>query len=241
MVRSFLSRITALVGILLLLPIIGIALLFVWLEDHKNPIYIAKRVGRGEIPFSMYKIRSMRVTSSAGPLSTSSEDPRISRVGKYIRRFKLDELSQLLNVLFGDMNFVGPRPNVFEEVDLYTGVERRLLSVRPGITDFASIVFSDEGRILSGSENPDLTYNQLIRPYKSQLGLFYIDNNSLVVDIIILALTVVSIFSRKIALRYLASYLRMLGAPECLVLVASRTRPLKPAPPPGSSEIVVSR
>ena len=124
----------------------------------------------------MVKIRSMIINADkTGVDSTSSDDMRITSVGKVIRKLKLDELSQLWNVLIGDMSLVGPRPNVKSETDLYTKIEKNLLNVKPGITDFSSIVFSDEGDILSGSDDPDLLYNQLIRPWKSRLSLFYIE------------------------------------------------------------------
>ena len=97
-------------------------------------------------------------------------------VGKLIRKLKLDELTQILNVINGSMSFVGPRPNTPYDVKLYSQEEKKLLSIRPGITDISSIVFSDEGDILEKYDNPDLAYNQLIRPWKSRLGLFYINN-----------------------------------------------------------------
>jgi lipopolysaccharide/colanic/teichoic acid biosynthesis glycosyltransferase len=107
----------------------------------------------------------------SGVDSTGAADRRITPVGHFIRRYKLDEITQLWNVLKGDMSLVGPRPNVQRETDMYTGIERRLLSVKPGITDFSSIVFSDEGDILKDHADPDIAYNQLIRPGKSALGL----------------------------------------------------------------------
>ena len=121
----------------------------------------------------MIKLRSMIVNAEKSKVdSTSSNDPRITKIGKIIRKLKLDELSQLFNVFIGEMSLVGPRPNVKRETDLYTKVEKNLLSVKPGITDFASIIFSDESEILKNVDDPDISYNQLIRPWKSRLGLF---------------------------------------------------------------------
>ena len=121
----------------------------------------------------MYKLRTMIINAdSTGVDSTSSNDNRITSVGKFIRKFKIDEISQLINVLLGDMSLVGPRPNVLREILMYTDLEKELLTVKPGITDFASIVFSDEGEILSDSDDPDIDYNQLIRPGKGYLGNF---------------------------------------------------------------------
>ena len=110
-----------------------------------------------------------------GVNSTSLNDARITPVGHKIRKYKLDEFTQLWNVLIGDMSLVGPRPNVLVDTNLYTKVERKLLTVRPGITDFSSIVFSDEGKILENKKDPNLSYNQFIRPWKSRLGLIYIE------------------------------------------------------------------
>ena len=148
---------------------------------------------------------------------------------------------QLVNVLLGNMSLVGPRPNVQSETLLYTDVELNLLSVKPGITDFASIVFSDEGSILRGTVDPDLTYNQLIRPTKSSLGLFYVNNHSLYVDVVLILITIISLFSRPLALSLNCRLLSLLGASNDLCRAASRQFPLSPSPPPGSESIVVSR
>ena len=165
----------------------------------------------------------------------------IDQVGHLIRKFKLDELTQLLNVLKGDMSLVGPRPNVQRETDLYTDSEKKLLSVRPGITDFSSIVFSDEGDILEGQEDPDIAYNQLIRPGKSRLGLFYIEHRSLIVDIQLIWFTVLAILSRDKALRSVSALLARAGAEDALVELAQRQAPLVATPPPGAKNIVTNR
>ena len=177
----------------------------------------------------------------SGVDSTSSNDKRITTIGKIIRKFKFDELSQLWNVLIGDMSLVGPRPNVITETKLYTKEENILLSVKPGITDFSSIVFNDEGEILSNSSNPDLDYNQLIRPWKSRLGIFYVNNKSFLLDIKLIIFTVLSIFSKKTALKLVINELKILKAKDHLLSIARREKPLKPFPPPGSDHIVTSR
>ena len=159
----------------------------------------------------------------------------------FIRRYKLDELTQLWNVLIGDMSLVGPRPNVKREVDMYTSEEKKLLILKPGITDFASIVFSDEGDILSEYNDPDLAYNQLIRPGKSLLGLFYINSRKLWVDFLLLFITVLAVVSRVHALRLNTRLIKYLGAPTGIALLASRSEPLSPMPPPGTDKIVTSR
>jgi lipopolysaccharide/colanic/teichoic acid biosynthesis glycosyltransferase len=173
--------------------------------------------------------------------STGANDPRITPIGRFIRRYKLDEVTQLWNVLRGQMSLVGPRPQVKRDADLYTTEEKRLLSIRPGITDFASIVFADEGEILKDRADPDLAYNHLIRPWKSRLGLFYLDNNSLSVDLQLILITAVAVGSRGVALRQVHALLTRLGAAEDLARIALRQDALMPYPPPGSDLIVMSR
>jgi lipopolysaccharide/colanic/teichoic acid biosynthesis glycosyltransferase len=168
-----------------------------------------------------------------GASSTSDNDPRITRTGRVLRKYKLDELPQLINVLKGDMSLVGPRPNVEREVALYTEEERKLLNARPGITGLASIVFSDEGDILAGSKDPDLKYNQVIRPWKSRLGLLCVSRRSLFLDIQIIGITAVAILSRAMALRGVQKLLDSLEADEQLRSVARREHPSVPAPSPG--------
>ncbi len=225
-------------GLILAGPVLIIALVLVWLQDFKSPFYIAPRAGKHNQPFSMVKIRSMVVNRSSVK-STSSNDPRITKIGIWIRRFKLDELTQLWNVLKGDMSLVGPRPQVTVEVKRYTREEMNLLSVRPGITDFSSIVFSDEGEILKNSQDPDLDYNQLIRPWKSRLGLFYIKKRTFILDIKLIALTLVAIFSRETALKGVGRLLTQLKADKMMIEHALRAIPLKPYPPPGAQHIVM--
>lgn len=229
-------------GLLIFSPILLPVMLLVWLQDLHSPFYIAPRVSKGGGLFCMVKLRSMKVnTDKSGVDSTAGDDPRITDVGKFIRKFKLDELSQLWNVFIGDMSLVGPRPNVKSETDLYTDVEQKLLTVRPGITDISSIVFSDEGNILEGKEDPDIAYNQLIRPWKSRLGLVYIENRSLSLDLKLLFLTAVAIFSREKALKSVNKVLRKLKTDEKVIQVALRIEELQQAPPPGSDSIVKSR
>ena len=181
--RSF-DIFTSFFGLLFLSPILFLAIFLVWKEDKRSPFYVTKRLGKNNKLFKMIKLRSMSVDADkSGVVSSSDNDIRITSIGQKIRRYKLDEFIQLWNVLIGDMSLVGPRPNVKDETDLYTNIEKKLLSVRPGITDFSSIVFSDEGNILKEKNNPDLAYNQLIRPWKSRLGLIYVKNRSFLLDI----------------------------------------------------------
>ena len=139
------------------------------------------------------------------------------------------------------MSLVGPRPNVKDETDLYTNVEKELFSVRPGITDFSSIVFSDEGDILKGKDNPDLVYNQLIRPWKSRLGLIYIKNQSFLLDIKMIIYTLVAIFSKQRALNWVVSQLKLMNADCNVVNISKREEELYPFPPPGTDNVVTKR
>lgn len=211
----------------------------IFLYDFHNPLYIARRVGKNNVPFRMVKFRSMVVNADrTGVTSTSSADSRITPIGGFVRKFKLDELVQLWNVFLGDMSLVGPRPNVPSGVAVYTEIERRLLVVRPGITDFASVVFADEGEILKGHPDADEAYDRLIRPWKSRLGLFYIDHRNIWVDVRLIALTVVGIFSRQAALSGIHRLLLQLGAPPELARVALRCDELIPQMPPGENPLV---
>lgn len=232
----------SILGLFFCSPILLFAMLAVWLQDFASPFYIPPRVGKDEKKFFMVKLRSMVVRADSSKVdSTSNSDSRITIVGKIIRRFKLDELMQLWNVFLGDMSLVGPRPNIQRETDLYTDEEKKLLNVKPGITDFSSIVFADEGDILDGSEDPDIDYNQLIRPWKSRLGIFYVENRSLVVDIKLILLTIVVIVNRGNALSKLSRLLESLGADKKLCDISKRNECLVPTPPPGLDEIITSR
>jgi lipopolysaccharide/colanic/teichoic acid biosynthesis glycosyltransferase len=234
MLKRLLDIWVAAFGLVAASPVLLPVMFLVWWEDRHSPFYIAPRIGRAGLPFSMVKMRSMIIGADRkGASSTSNDDRRITPVGHFIRRYKIDELTQLWNVLKGDMSLVGPRPQVQSGVDLYTSRERELLNVRPGITDFASIVFSDEGSILAGHPDPDAGYDQLIRPGKSLLGLFYVEHRSMRVDVMLVLLTLVTIFSRRRALQGVRLLLKNLDAPADLVSLASRQDPLKPMQPPG--------
>lgn len=242
MMKRFLDLFISVAGIILFSPVIMMFVIAVYLQDFHNPFYVANRVGKSEKPFKMFKLRSMIINADkSGVASTSNDDKRITTVGRLIRRFKLDEIVQLFNVLKGDMSLVGPRPNVQVETDLYSSEEKRLLSVRPGITDFSSIVFSDEGAILEGRDDPDLSYNQLIRPGKGYLGLVYIQNQSLLLDIKLILITVIAIFSRDVALKMVVTILRSVNAPPFILEIAARQKPLSPIAPPGMSDVVMDR
>jgi lipopolysaccharide/colanic/teichoic acid biosynthesis glycosyltransferase len=232
----------ALLGLILFsLPLIIISLI-VWLQDFGSPLYISDRIGKNGKPFKIFKLRSMiKNASSFGVDSTASNDKRITPIGHLIRKFKLDELTQLLNVFLGQMSLVGPRPNVLSETKLYTNEERRILTVKPGITDFASIVFSDEGEILAGKSDPDLAYNQLIRPWKSRLAILYTNLSSFRIDLTLILITIVSLFSREKALTMIVRLLTKMHAESDIINISSRKITLTPYPPPGSDKIITTR
>ena len=191
------------VSLLLLLlfsPVLVIISLIVFLYDRHSPFYLGERVGRNGIPFKMVKLRSMRIRADTDQLdSTAASDPRITPVGHLIRRFKLDELMQLWNVLVGEMSLVGPRPEVQKFVDLYTEEEKLILTVRPGITDWSSIKFHNEPEILaaSGIADADEAYAKLIRPDKLKLQLKYVREQEFFLDLWILLATVLTLLSTR--------------------------------------------
>lgn len=230
------------IGLVVSSPILIPVIIAIWLQDFHSPFYIPLRVGKDGKLYRMVKLRSMVIKADkTGVDSTSAKDPRITPLGHFIRKYKLDELPELWNVLWGSMSLVGPRPNVKRETDLYTEVERGLLSVQPGITDISSIVFSDENEILKDSKDPDIDYNQLIRPWKSRLGLLYVENRSVILDIKLIVLTAVAIISRERALVGIQRILSDLNADAQLRRVARRQDKLLPHPPPGTDQIVTQR
>jgi len=242
MIKRAFDLVVSIAGLLFSCPLILVATVAIWFQDRQSPFYFAPRVGQDGESFRLIKLRSMVVNADKLQVdSTSANDPRLTRVGKIVRAYKVDELPQLWNVFKGDMSMVGPRPNIKRETDLYTEVERRLLSVKPGITDISSIVFSDLGEILGNSKDPNLDYNQLVRPWKSRLGLLYIDHQSLLLDIRLAYMTAVAILSRQRAMEGIQVILDDLHADDKLKRVSLRQEPLQPYPPPGATEIVTQR
>jgi len=241
MKRAF-DLVSAALGLILLSPLLLPIMFLIWIYDFGSPFYRAPRVGKSGRHFLMTKFRSMVINADkSGVDSTASSDSRITPVGRFVRRTKLDEIMQLWNVLWGEMSLVGPRPNVPAEVALNTKREMDLLTVRPGITDMSSIVFADEGDILDKFDDPDLAYHQYIRPYKHRLGLLYIENASILLDIRLILLTLVQLVSRERALHGVSRLVARLGGDEELQRVCLRREPLQAAPPPGASQIVETR
>lgn len=217
------------------LPIIAVACLLIFCEDAHAPLFLGLRVGRFGSNFRMMKLRTMIPDAQRfGGSSTASSDARLTRLSGPIRRYKLDELPQFINVLVGQMSIVGPRPNLrCGGVDRYTALERKLLTVRPGITDLASIVFSDEGEILNGAADPDALYETIIRPWKNRLALLYVENRSFMLDLRLIGLTLVAMVSKRLALRGVDAILGEWNASSELLLVCARSGPLPVGLPPG--------
>lgn len=186
--------VTAAAALTVLAPVmLGISIA-VKLDSPGRVFYRSLRVGRFGKPFNMLKFRTMAADADRlGADSAPDDDPRITRIGKWLRRTKLDELPQLINVLKGEMSLVGPRPQVRWAVELYDDEELQILTVRPGMTDYASILFHNEGEILRGSSDPDRDYLERIHPHKMRLSLKYVREASLWTDVRVLVSTFVTL------------------------------------------------
>jgi lipopolysaccharide/colanic/teichoic acid biosynthesis glycosyltransferase len=184
--RSF-DFLAALIALFVLSPVLLVVALIIKLGSPGPVFYRGVRIGLDARPFRIYKFRTMVINAEKlGGSATAEDDPRITAIGKFLRRHKLDEIPQFLNVLVGDMSLVGPRPEVQKYVDMYSDEERAILELRPGITDWASIWNSNEAAVLEGSKDPEKTYEELIRPTKLALQLFYARNQSIRADVKIL-------------------------------------------------------
>lgn len=182
-------------GIIILSPFFILFWVLIKLETKGNPVFKQIRVGENNIDFTLYKFRTMFPDSEKkGSITIGGRDPRITKVGYYLRKFKIDELPQLFNVLLGDMSFVGPRPEVRKYVNLYSKHQLEVLNVKPGITDYASLKYFNENEILGNSSNPDEDYVNIIMPEKLKLNLEYVHGNNLLKDINIILKTLLRIF-----------------------------------------------
>ncbi len=174
MIRFF-DFIFSLIGIILIMPIFFIISILIKIDSKGSILYKQQRVGLKGKDFFVYKFRTMRIDADKfGLLTVGGRDPRVTKVGYVLRKYKLDELPQLFNVLLGDMSIVGPRPEVRKYTSLYTSEQQVVLDVLPGITDWASLTYKDENILLAASDNPELTYIQQIMPEKIKLNLIYI-------------------------------------------------------------------
>jgi lipopolysaccharide/colanic/teichoic acid biosynthesis glycosyltransferase len=187
-------------GLVVLSPLFVLIALGIKLESKGPVFYRASRLGRFGKPFSMLKFRSMKINADrTGAPITPNGDPRVTRLGVYLRKYKFDELPQLFNVLTGEMSLVGPRPEAAFYYRYYTEAEKQqILSVRPGMTDYGSLLFHDEGKILAGAADPVKTYLEQIREMKVKAQLEYIRDQSLVTDIMVICRTVSRLFITRV-------------------------------------------
>jgi len=193
--KNFFDFGIAIMVLVILSPLFIICALIIKIYDGGPVFYSAQRVGKNGHLFRMLKFRTMVVNADKlGASSTTNHDVRITAPGKFMRKFKLDELPQFINVMKGEMSIVGPRPQVEWAVKLYSDEEKKILQLKPGITDFASIRFRNEGKILLGSADPDKLYMELIHPEKMKLSLQYLKERSFLTDLKIIFLTFSSIF-----------------------------------------------
>lgn len=198
MLKRLFDIVFAIIWLIILSPLFLLLAVAIKMKDRGSVFYRGVRIGRFGVPFRIFKFRTMVVNAEkiGGP-STSDDDPRLTKIGKRIRKYKLDELPQLINVLKGEMSFVGPRPEVPFYVNMFTEEEKAILTVKPGITDWASLWNPDEGAILAGSSDPEKTYLEKIRPKKLKLQFRYVKNHSFLVDLKIILLTARTILVRR--------------------------------------------
>ncbi len=195
MLKRLFDIIFSFFGLTLLLPLFIVLIIWVFMDSRGGAFYKQIRVGRNNKDFNLHKFRTMVLESDQQGLLTIGEtDKRITGTGKFLRKYKLDELPQLFNILIGEMSFIGPRPEVRKYVDLYTPEQQAVLEVRPGLTDYASIAFIDENKLLGESQDPEKTYIEEIMPAKLALNQKYIQEQSLGTDIKILRKTIRGIF-----------------------------------------------
>jgi lipopolysaccharide/colanic/teichoic acid biosynthesis glycosyltransferase len=190
---NVIERILALAGLVVLAPVIAIVSFLIWRVDGFPVFFRQKRVGLNGRPFELLKLRSMR-KSNAGALITAGGDSRITPIGRIIRKYKLDEIPQLWNVLRGDMSLVGPRPEVERYVDLQDPLWQKVLSVRPGITDLATLLCRDEESLLAAAPDPEAYYRSVLLPRKLSVSAAAIDRRSLVTYLQLLVITVLCSF-----------------------------------------------
>jgi lipopolysaccharide/colanic/teichoic acid biosynthesis glycosyltransferase len=184
-------------GLAIISPLLVVVAVLIKFDSRGPVFYRGVRVGRYGKAFRIFKFRTMvEDAEKLGSASTPEDDRRVTRVGRFLRKYKLDELPQLLNVFVGDMSLVGPRPQVAWAVERYTAEEKAVLSIRPGITDYASLRFRDEGEILRGSSDPDKDYFEKIHPEKMRLSLEYVRKQSLLLDCEILLKTFGAVISK---------------------------------------------
>lgn len=194
MLKRVLDIVFSLAGLLVLFPLFLIISLLIVLDSRGGVLYRQLRVGRQNKDFYLYKFRTMKpLSDQMGLLTVGGRDPRVTRIGYYLRKFKLDELPQLLNVLNGSMSLVGPRPEVRKYVEMYSDDQKRVLNVKPGITDYASLEYMHENELLAGSADPEQTYINEVMPAKLELNRKYIMEAGFFTDLRIIFKTLIRI------------------------------------------------
>jgi lipopolysaccharide/colanic/teichoic acid biosynthesis glycosyltransferase len=194
LLKRLFDILASLIGIIILLPFFIIICLMMIVSCGFPLFYLQTRVGKNSEDFKLFKFRTMHLDADKkGLLTVGGRDPRVTSIGYYLRKYKLDELPQLFNVLFGAMSLVGPRPEVRKYVDLYTKEQQKVLSVKPGITDFASLQYINENDLLAKSDDPEKTYIDEIMPAKLALNAKYIEQQGLLVDFKIIMKTILKI------------------------------------------------
>jgi lipopolysaccharide/colanic/teichoic acid biosynthesis glycosyltransferase len=184
----------AAIGLILLIPFLVLIAIAILIDSRGGVFYKQKRVGLHNKDFSILKFRTMRPEADKhGLLTVGGRDPRVTRIGYFLRKYKLDEFPQLINVIIGDMSIVGPRPEVRKYVNLYTEQQKKVLNIRPGITDYASIEFANENELLKQAIDPEQAYIHQIMPAKLELNLKYVQEKNLITDLKIIALTIAKI------------------------------------------------
>ena len=196
MLKRFFDIIVSFFGLIIVSPILGVIAILIKISSPGPVFYRGTRTGRAGKSFNIFKFRTMVKNAEVlGGPSTASDDPRLTKIGKFLKKYQLDELPQLINVLKGEMSLVGPRPEVKMYVDMMTDEERKtILSIKPGMTDLASLWDFHEGEILRGSPDPEKTYQEKIRPTKIKLQLEYVKNRSFLLDLKIILKTVLKVF-----------------------------------------------
>ena len=196
MLKRGFDVVSSLIGIILLFPILLILWIFIQLESSGGGFYRQVRVGKDGVDFRLWKFRTMQTgADKKGLLTIGGRDSRVTRIGFYLRKYKIDELPQLINVLVGDMSVVGPRPEVRKYVNLYNSDQLKVLSVKPGITDYASIEYSNENELLAQSANPEKTYIEEVLPAKLELNQKYLNEQGFLTDLKIIFHTIGKIVS----------------------------------------------
>lgn len=191
MIKRIFDFLCSFIGLIILSPLFLLVSIWIAIDSKGGVFYRQVRVGQYGRDFNLYKFRSMKVRAEmAGFLTVGGRDPRTTTSGYFLRKYKIDELPQLINVIKGDMSLVGPRPEVRKYVDMYTKEQRRVLAVCPGITDVASIKYKDENNILSAQIEPEKYYIDVIMPDKLRLNLEYIENRCLLNDIRVILRTI---------------------------------------------------